>query len=217
MMHSIAFLLLLSSWPALAHEDIAFTVRGPAGVQYRVSSTYTGAEGSGSTRSGTLPASGQVSGTVFGYIPHDDGDTLSASFTDTSGTVACPPLFIPIFEPLNHFQLGCNALFTFSAGRTCDSRCGDGGGGATQQGRGPRAYPNPVSTAKHGDMHFVGFPASARLRIFSLGGRLVWEGRTTSAGGLHWHVVDRDNRRLGTGVYQAVADGGVTLKIAVQR
>lgn len=218
MRFTLSAFLLLSSWPAQAHQSIDFTVRGPAGVQYSVSSTYAGTEYP-NTLTGTIPASGEVSTTVFGYVPHDDGDTLRATFTDGIGTVACAPEFVSIYEPLWHYTQACSPLFVFDgASRTCASSCPDAP--ALRHGGAPRVYPNPIRSSQVDAMKFISFPPNARVRIFSLTGRLVWEGRTDELGGMHWHLVDRNNKLVGSGVYQVVADGPnghAALKIAVQR
>lgn len=221
MRRAILTALMALAMPAGAHLSVDFTVRGPAGTQFTVTSAYTGSE-LPNTRTGVIPGSGELTTTVFGYVPHDDGETLSATFTDGVGSVACAPLFTGIYEPQWHFRQTCMPTFTFNGGsRTCASTCPTSALRPPEPGAVARAFPNPLRVGGANDaVKFINLPAGGRVRIYAMNGRLVWEATAGAEGGFHWHLDDRSGRRAPSGVYFVVAEGGgqvQTLKIAVQR
>jgi hypothetical protein len=211
----IAFALAWLAGSAAAHQNIPFEVRGPSGVQYSVTSSDN------ISRTGTMPAAQSAVSTVEGYHVHDGQEELRGSFTDGTGTVQCAAVPVGLFEPQFHFQTTCRPTFVFNqGGRTCASTCEvPTTPGPPDANAVPKAFPNPV---RHGAeaMSFMNLPAHARVRIYSLSGRLIFDGASGPTGGLHWHCIDNAGRHVGPGVYVALIEGSdrpaIKLKIAVQ-
>lgn len=83
------------------------------------------------------------------------------------------------------------------------------------------AYPNPVKPDYQGAITITGLDADADVKILTSNGSLVSEGRA-SGGQYKWYGLDRDGRRVASGVYMvatATAEGekGVVCKIAIIR
>ena len=72
----------------------------------------------------------------------------------------------------------------------------------------PTVYPNPFNPAKAvgGVMKFGGLPPETTIRIYSLFGLLMWEGRAGALGMLAWDGRSRSGRLLEPGVYHWVAE-----------
>jgi len=72
----------------------------------------------------------------------------------------------------------------------------------------PTAYPIPFNPAKTvgGVMNFANLPPGATVRIYSVAGLLMWEGRASSVGTLEWNGRSRSNRLLEPGVYLWLAE-----------
>jgi hypothetical protein len=210
-------LLLLAAGTADAHLFIRFQIRGPAGVGYAVRSTYTGDEYPNTT-SGFIPPNGLANLSVFGYVPHDDGDTLSCDFDDGTGsTVRCADQAIRIFEPAFHFDTDCVPVFTFEpVSRTCTTVCMSPP--ASGAGAKPVAYPNPLKVAGDDDaVQFKSLTPSAKFKIFDWTGHLVWQGTTSQTGTAHWHLQTEDGRNLGSGVYRLIDEQRKAVTFAIQR
>lgn len=83
------------------------------------------------------------------------------------------------------------------------------------------AYPNPVRPDYMGAITITGLDERADVKIVNSNGTLVYEGRA-SGGQCRWYGLDRDGRRVASGVYMvevATAEGekGVVCKIAIVR
>lgn len=81
------------------------------------------------------------------------------------------------------------------------------------------AYPNPVRPDYQGAITITGLDADADVKILTSSGALVSEGRA-SGGQYKWYGLDRDGRRVASGIYMvatATAEGekGVVCKIAI--
>ena len=72
----------------------------------------------------------------------------------------------------------------------------------------PTVYPNPFNPAKAvgGVMKFGGLPLGATVRIYSVAGLLMWEGRASSLVNLEWSGRSRSGQLLEPGVYHWVAE-----------
>ncbi|MBI4374859.1 MAG: PQQ-binding-like beta-propeller repeat protein [Elusimicrobia bacterium] len=84
------------------------------------------------------------------------------------------------------------------------------------------AYPNPFRPSQgHSNINFGDLAAGARVRIYSVSGRLLRELEADATGRvLNWNATDSEGRRLPSGVYLAVFRSGKdkrTVKFAVQR
>ena len=81
------------------------------------------------------------------------------------------------------------------------------------------AYPNPVNPNYTGPITITGLTLNADIKITTINGTVVAEGR--SQGGLFlWNGQDKKGRRVASGIYMvhtATADGskGVVCKIAI--
>jgi hypothetical protein len=213
----LACAVLSLAVPAAAHLNIQFSVVGPAGTQYTVT-TQDNVE----TKTGAIPASGRVDSTIVGYVNHDGSESLSASFDDGLGSVACAPQVIGIYEPAWHYKATCVPTFTYDGGtRTCATTCPDRPVTPPSPGALPRAFPNPLRVGLGGDaVKFKNFSAGATVRIYNASGRLVYQSTAGAEGDLHWHLQDLGGQPAGTGVYRAVADtrGGLqSVLFAIQR
>jgi len=81
------------------------------------------------------------------------------------------------------------------------------------------AYPNPVRPDYRGAVTITGLDEDADVKILTSSGSLVSEGRA-SGGQYKWYGLDRDGRRVASGVYMvavATAEGekGVVCKVAI--
>ena len=81
------------------------------------------------------------------------------------------------------------------------------------------AYPNPVRPDYRGAITITGLDEDADVKILTSNGALVSEGRA-SGGQYKWYGLDRDGRRVASGVYMvavATAEGekGVVCKVAI--
>ena len=81
------------------------------------------------------------------------------------------------------------------------------------------AYPNPVRPDYQGAITITGLDEDADVKILTSNGALVSEGRA-SGGQYKWYGLDRDGRRVASGVYMvavATAEGekGVVCKVAI--
>ncbi len=81
------------------------------------------------------------------------------------------------------------------------------------------AYPNPVRPDYQGAITITGLDEDADVKILTANGALVSEGRA-SGGQYKWYGLDRDGRRVASGVYMvavATAEGekGVVCKVAI--
>ncbi len=83
------------------------------------------------------------------------------------------------------------------------------------------AYPNPVRPDYEGAITITGLDEDADVKIVSVSGALIYEGRA-SGGEYKWYGLDRGGHRVASGVYMvevATAEGekGVVCKIAIVR
>ena len=81
------------------------------------------------------------------------------------------------------------------------------------------AYPNPVVSGYDGLITIVGLSLDADVKILSVSGQLVAQGRS-NGGTFTWNGRDRQGRRVASGVYMvatATSNGekGVVCKIAI--
>lgn len=81
------------------------------------------------------------------------------------------------------------------------------------------AYPNPVRPDYQGAITITGLDEDADVKILTSNGSLVNEGRA-SGGQYKWYGLDRDGRRVASGIYMvavATAEGekGVVCKVAI--
>ncbi|HBL18841.1 MAG TPA: hypothetical protein DD417_19290, partial [Elusimicrobia bacterium] len=74
-------------------------------------------------------------------------------------------------------------------------------------------FPNPMYTRSQGYVTFDRFPASARVRVFTLHGEEVFEGLTNSIGLLTWRVENKVGRPVASGLYLAVIEAKGDKKI----
>jgi hypothetical protein len=200
--------------PARAHLMIPFQVKGPSGVQYRITSDDN------ITKTGLIPPSGSIDGTVEGYHSHAGTAFLTGSVDAGLGPVTCGTVTFGVFEPSWHFKLHCLPTFVYDGtARACSSSCAAVADPGPNPAAVPKAFPNPVRATADA-MFFVNLPASARVRIYSMTGRLVYEGTSGSDGDMHWHCLDNAGLHVGPGVYVALIEGRdrapIKLKIAVQ-
>lgn len=210
-------LLTLLAAFALAHVRMPVDLYGEAGVQYRWDCDSPEA----GPRTGTLTGSALRTDYKVCYLDHDGRETITASFTDGGGTVACAPVTLNMSPyPGNHYRSPCRAVFRFDQlARTCDAQCVTMPWVNASFTR-PMAFPNPVRTAYNDSMQFINLSPGSRLRIYSLTGRLVYESTVEGDGSFHWHLEDSGGRRVGSGVYLVIsetASGVQKLKVAVQR
>lgn len=83
-------------------------------------------------------------------------------------------------------------------------------------------FPNPFRPSQgHTALKFGQLPVAARIKVFSVSGRLLRELEADSTGQvLNWDATDKDGRKLPSGVYLALIESGSdkrTLKFAIQR
>lgn len=81
------------------------------------------------------------------------------------------------------------------------------------------AYPNPVRPDYRGAITITGLDDNADVKIMTSSGALVNEG-TASGGQYRWYGLDRDGKRVASGVYMvavatAAGEKGVVCKIAI--
>lgn len=81
------------------------------------------------------------------------------------------------------------------------------------------AYPNPVRPDYRGAITITGLDDNADVKIMTASGALVNEG-TASGGQYRWYGLDRDGKRVASGVYMvavatAAGEKGVVCKIAI--
>jgi flagellar hook assembly protein FlgD len=81
------------------------------------------------------------------------------------------------------------------------------------------AYPNPVVKGYDGLITVVGLTYDADVKILTVNGRLVAEGRS-NGGTFTWNGRDKQGRRVASGIYMvttATSDGkkGTVCKIAI--
>ena len=209
-------LLALLASAALAHVNMPINLVGQAGLQFTIGCELTGPNG----RTGTLTGSAMRRETLTCLDPHDFRETITASFNDGMGTVNCAPVTINMYEPAYHYRSDCQAVFTYNSGpRTCTSECRNMPWLNTTTQK-PTAFPNPLRVKEIDAMRFINFNGGARVRIYSMTGRLVYEGLAGGDGSMHWHLEDKSGRKVGSGVYLVVAEtakGVQKLKVAVQR
>lgn len=67
-----------------------------------------------------------------------------------------------------------------------------------------RVYPNPVTPDYHGSVTITGFTYHADVKITTLDGRLVAEGKS-NGGTFTWDVNDQKGRRVASGIYLVLA------------
>lgn len=83
------------------------------------------------------------------------------------------------------------------------------------------AYPNPVRPGYNGAITITGLDEDADVKIVTSSGALVYEGKASN-GEYRWYGLDRDGKRVASGIYMvevATAEGekGVVCKIAIVR
>lgn len=83
------------------------------------------------------------------------------------------------------------------------------------------AYPNPVKPDYTGAITITGLDEDADVKIVTSSGALVYEGKASN-GQYRWYGLDRDGKRVASGIYMvevATAEGekGVVCKIAIVR
>ena len=98
---------------------------------------------------------------------------------------------------LDHFSL--YAPFSVAAASTVD---------------GVNVFPNPWEPGSGSPLYdapsltFSNLPAGARVRLFDLLGEFLWGGNAAASGVLQWDGSNRFGRKLATGTYLAVIEGG---------
>jgi hypothetical protein len=213
-------LLTLLAAAAAAHLNMPVDLKGPGGVQYTISCQLAG-----SARSGTLAGAPVRTESIVCYDPHDGGEEIFATFDDGGGAVTCASVPQSMYEPAQagayqpnwHYRSTCRATFTWNPGpRTCTSECLNVPWSNTGGNTRPTAFPNPLRVSQFDAMRFVNLPKEQRVRIYSLTGRLVYEGMSGPDGAMHWHLADTNGNSVGSGVYLVIS-GSEKLKIAVQR
>lgn len=83
------------------------------------------------------------------------------------------------------------------------------------------AYPNPVRPGYNGAITITGLEEDADVKIVTSSGALVYEGKSSN-GEYRWYGLDRDGKRVASGVYMvevatAAGEKGVVCKIAIVR
>lgn len=86
-----------------------------------------------------------------------------------------------------------------------------------------RAFPNPMFGSRPGIgsyFTFDGLPAGAEIRVYTLRGELLFEGRANGMGQARWEAVNTGGGKIGSGLYLAYLKNGSEhriLKLAVER
>jgi hypothetical protein len=84
-----------------------------------------------------------------------------------------------------------------------------------------RVYPNPFYTNRgQGFVTIDNMPAETEVRIYTLSGEKVWEGKAGSSGILTWDAANSSGVLVGSGIYLAVLkseDDKKVVKLAVER
>lgn len=69
---------------------------------------------------------------------------------------------------------------------------------------GVRIYPNPFYQNKgQTQVTIDGLPEGASVKVYTLNGELVWEGKASAAGNLSWAGVNKAGRKAAGGLYLA--------------
>lgn len=145
---------------------------------------------------------------TIGYTPGEPNlnmgalDTLAAVRYDPAGNT-CVPLQSSVNKAGTFVRAQTNHLSDFQLQHI-----------SPQAGLGSvRVFPNPLYLSRQSYFTFDRLPAGARLRVFTLHGEKLFEGTANSSGLLTWDGTNASGRRIGSGIYLAVAEAGGDKKI----
>lgn len=85
---------------------------------------------------------------------------------------------------------------------------------------GVRIFPNPFYVRQQGALTIDGLPASARVRLYTLHGEVLFDGAATGSGIVNWKGVNKNGLQVSSGLYLMFVTNGAdkrVLKVAVIR
>ncbi len=135
----------------------------------------------------------------------------TASLLRVTGPNTCIPVETTINQPASQFTATLNHISQFELGSVA----------AGTSVNNVLIYPNPLYPSRgNGYVTFQNLPASARVRIYTVMGSLVFEGTADASGLFHWPGTNHGGRLVASGVYLVYVTYQGTndiYKVAVER